>query len=683
MIDELIIAEKPTSARKIAYALSEGKVTVKKYRRVPYFEISRDGKKIVVVGAAGHLFGLAESEKNGWKYPVFNVAWYPLYKISKAAKYTKDYIDLIKKLAKESRSFIIATDLDIEGETIGYNILRFVCNSETAKRMKFSTLTKADLVEAYRNASPEILKGLAEAGVTRHILDYYWGINISRALTLAIKKAGVYKILSSGRVQGPALKIVYERELEIRNFVPKPYWKLGIVVKGVFAAYEKDKIWSRELAERIERDVISTMKALVERIERKEYKHMPPAPFNLNDLQAEAYALFKLTPKKTQEVAQSLYEKSLISYPRTSSQKLPPTLNHRKIIDALSQQKEYADICRKLLNKGKINPREGKKEDEAHPAIHPTGEIPKNLSKNEKRVYDLIVRRFLSCFMPPAKKLMEKVYFRVNDHVFVAEGKKTLDKGWYECYGPYLRVSDTELPEFKENEVVGIDRVVKEEKQTQPPERYNPASLVRELEKRGLGTKATRAEIVQHLYDRGYIVGRSIKITPLGEQVVNTLMKVASKVLDEKLTREFEEKLESIHKGRVGKDSVIKDARATLEKVLENFKKNEDVVGKDLLSSFRETEKSNSVLGKCKCGGNLVMKVSKNKKRFVSCDTYPSCRISYPLPKLGKIEPTGKTCMHCGTPIIKVIRKGKKPWTTCIDPECETKKNKTANQARA
>ncbi len=673
MIDELIIAEKPSSARKIAYALSESKVVTKRYKRVPYFEIQRGGKKIVVVGAAGHLFGLAEKVKNGWTYPVFDVSWYPLYKISKNARYTKDYIDLIKKLSREARSFVIATDLDIEGETIGYNILRFVCNTEQAKRMKFSTLTKTDLIKAYTNASPTILKGLAEAGVTRHTLDYYWGINLSRALTLAMKKAGLYKILSSGRVQGPALKIVYDKELEIKKFVPKPYWKLGIVVKGVLATYEKDKIWEKELAEKIEKDVKASMRAVVERIEKRKYNHVAPVPFNLNDLQAEAYALFKLSPKRTQEIAQSLYEKSLISYPRTSSQKLPYTLNYARIIKALAEQGSYKKFCDMLLSKEKLRPREGKKEDEAHPAIHPTGEKPKDLSKDESRIYDLIVKRFLSCFMPPAKKLLERVYFIVNTHRFVVEGKKTLEPGWYEIYVPYLKTNDVELPSFSEGEEVKIEKVVNEQKETLPPERYNPASLVRELEKRGLGTKATRAEIIQHLYDRGYITGRAIKITPLGEQVVKTLMSTASKVLDEELTREFEKKLEGIQRGEMKKEAVLENARSTLEKILSDFKRSEDSLGKELLDSFRETEKNAITLGKCKCGGNLIIRKSRKNKRFVSCDTYPKCKLIYPLPARGKIEPTGEVCEKCGTPIVRIIRKGKKPWKMCLDPNCVTK----------
>ena len=680
MIDELIIAEKPTSARKIAHALSQGKVETKRHRRVPYFLINRDGKRIVVVSAAGHLFGLAEKEKNGWSYPVFEVAWFPLYKISRNAKYTRDYIELIRKLAKDAKSFVIATDLDIEGETIGYNILRFLCNSEDAKRMKFSTLTKSDLVKAYKNASSTILKKLAEAGVTRHILDYYWGINISRALTLAMKKAGMYRILSSGRVQGPALKIVYEREKQIREFKPKVYWKLSIQVEGTVAEYESGRVWEEEVAKRIENDVKASMKARVERIERKKYRHLPPAPFNLNDLQAEVYSLFKLTPKQTQEIAQSLYEKSLISYPRTSSQKLPATLNLRRIIEMVGSQKKYAEICKSILKKRNVKPREGKKDDEAHPAIHPTGELPKNLSKNEKKIYDLIVRRFLSCFMPPAIKIVEKVYFNASNHIFIAVGKKTVENGWYSCYAPYLRYKDGLTGNFKEGEVVAIEKVINEMKTTQPPERYNPASLVRELEKRGLGTKATRGEIVQSLYDREYVTGRSMKITPLGEQVVTTLSDVAEKILDEELTREFEKKLELIKKGEVRKEVVVKEAKETLETILKNFKKNESKVGEELLNSFRETERKNSILGKCRCGGNLIMRKSKSNKRFVSCDTYPSCKISYPLPKYGTITPTKNVCEQCGTPLVKIVRRGKRPWITCLDPACESKKNLNRSQ---
>ncbi len=681
MYDELIIAEKPSSARKIAQALAESKIITKRHGKVPYFEIERKGKKIAVVGAAGHLFGLAEREKVAYNhYPVFDVEWKPLYVVGKSATYTKEYISAIKMLSNKSKKIIVATDYDIEGETIGFNILRFICNRKNAQRMLFSTLTKDDLVKAYENAKPTILFGLAEAGVTRHILDYFWGINVSRALMSAVKKAGRHFILSSGRVQGPALKIVYDRELEIRQFMPTPYWKLSIEVMGVKAEYEGGKIEKEVVARDLHRKVKATKHARVAEINRKKKKHNPPASFNLNDLQAEAYALFKLSPKQTQDIAQKLYEMSLISYPRTSSQKLPRTIDFHKILHGISKISQYQSVVAELLSKRLLIPKEGKKDDEAHPAIHPTGEVPQNLGKNEAKIYDLIVRRFLACFMEPAEKMLTKVVFDANGAKFIATGVQVVHEGWYRAYKPYLRSKEIELPAFTLNGTYPVDKVKLEKKMTTPPDRYTAASLVRELEKRNLGTKATRAEIVHHLYERKYIKGNKIEITPIGEKVVTILKEYAERIMDEELTREFEEKLEKISKGIAKSDEIVVEAKNHLISVLNKLKEKEEELGKELVYSIKDMESKERVLGKCKCGGNLIIRKGKSGKRFVSCDTYPKCKISYPLPTKGQIIPTGRVCETCGTPIIRVIMrtKGKKSshWFICLDPSCKKRSKK-------
>ncbi len=667
---ELIIAEKPSSAKKIAYALAEGEVKILKEGKLRYYEIKRGNKKIYVVGAAGHLFGVGEKKKTGFlKYPIFDVEWKPLYALDKNASYTKDYINLIKKLCKNVDEVIIATDYDIEGETIGYNILRFLAGREKAKRMLFSALTKKDIVKAYENSKNDILKGLANAGITRHVLDFYWGINVSRALMSSIRKAGMFKILSSGRVQGPALKIIYDREREIEKFVPKLYWRVHVKAKNTWFTYEKEKIWSEEEAKKIVEVVKKVKVGLVVDVKKKIVKQNPYPPFNLNDLQSEAYSLYRITPKRTQEIAQKLYELSLISYPRTSSQKLPKTIDFRNILKGLANI--YGKEVEKIIEKGNLVPVEGKKSDEAHPAIHPTGEVKElnALKKDEMKIYDLIARRFLACFSEACIKEIVKVVISVENLNFFAEGKRIIKPGWREIY-PFARDKEIEIDGFEKGEKVEIKEIKKEKKETKPPDRYNPASLIRELEKRNLGTKATRAEIIQNLYDRGYIKGRRIKITPLGKKIVEALEKNSPELLSEDLTREFEKKMKEIKKNKVNNELVLNDAKKTLESICKVFKEKEEEIGKDLIKAVRENE----CLGPCKCGGKLVIKRSKRGKRFVGCNNYPECKVTYPLPGKGQIEATGKTCEHCGTPIIKVKVKGKKPWEMCLDPNCKSKK---------
>jgi len=186
----LIITEKPNASKRIAEAIADKKPKKVSEKGVNYYELTANGKKIVVACAVGHLYSLTEKEKSrGFAYPVFDIHWVPTAEVSKSAAFSKKYLTVLKKLAKGADEFIVATDFDIEGEVIGWNCLRFACKQKDAKRMKFSTLTKTDLKESFDHLQPHLAWGMANAGETRHKLDWYYGINLSRALTTAIKKS--------------------------------------------------------------------------------------------------------------------------------------------------------------------------------------------------------------------------------------------------------------------------------------------------------------------------------------------------------------------------------------------------------------------------------------------------------------------------------------------------------------
>ena len=379
---ELIVTEKPAAAKKIAESLADNKPKKESYQKVPYYKITYKGNEMVVSCAVGHLFGLAEKEKKGWTYPVFDIGWKPVSEITKSGKFTEKYLKTLMKLAKEATSFTIATDYDIEGEVIGLNVLRFICKKKDGNRMKFSTLTKSELIDSYLHKSKHLDWPQANAGETRHVLDWYWGINLSRALTLAIKKArgGGFRLLSIGRVQGPALKLVVEREKEIRAFQPKPYWQIHLLVekqeRKIEAWHKEGRFWEQEKASQIFEKVKHEKSALGFDIGRNRFNQPAPNPFDLTSLQIEAYKTLRMSPKQTLVIAQNLYVGGYISYPRTSSQKLPAKLGFKKILSDLSKQTEYAELCNILLSKSELKPNEGKKIDEAHPAIYPTGISP-------------------------------------------------------------------------------------------------------------------------------------------------------------------------------------------------------------------------------------------------------------------------------------------------------------------
>ncbi len=682
----LIISEKPKAAFRIAQSLAEGPIkTERNEEGANYYRIARDGKQLVVVPAVGHLFGLKQASK-GWKYPVFDVVWKPIYE-NKRSAYTKKYFDNIAALAKDASDFIVATDYDTEGDVIATNILNIICGQADAKRMKFSTLVKSELEDSYKNASPHMDSGQVNAGLARHVLDWYYGINTSRALSLAMKAAGRFFVLSTGRVQGPALQLLTEREKEIHAFIPVPYWEIEFHFTAddmeIITLHEKDKFWVKKEADKVAKDC-SARKATVTGIEKKQYRQKPPVPFDLTSLQGEAYRWFGYTPVQTQNVAQSLYESGLISYPRTSSQKLPEQLGHRKIIEQLAKQKAYAKNAKELLAKTELKPNEGEKSDPAHPAIFPTGEMPQKITAQQEKLYDLVVKRFLAVFAEEALRESIKFTFSIGENNFNATGKMTLQEGWLKFHKPYISAEDLSLPDFKKGDIVE-GKIVMLNKETQPPKRFNEASLVKELESRSLGTKATRANIIRTLFSRGYVLGKSIEVSDLGLTVTDTLKKYSPEILSEELTRSFEQKMEKIQSGEIDKSEVIKEAETILEKTLANFKSNEKEVGETLLAAFITMRRAAKLIGKCpNCekGELKIIRSIKSGKRFIGCSSYPDCKTGFPLPQTGIIEPLKQDCARCGKPMIVVRRVGR-VFRNCIDMNCKSPAKLAAEAAKA
>jgi len=672
MAYELLITEKPQAAKKIAEALADNLPKKESVNKVPYYRLKHNNKDIVVGCAVGHLFTVAEKDKGKWTYPVFDLEWVPSYEKSKQ-KYSKNYLNVLKKLCKDASSYTVACDYDIEGEVIGLNVVRFVCKQKDANRMKFSTLTRPDLIKSYNEKQYHLDWGQANAGETRHFLDWMYGINLSRALTLAIKEAGRFKVLSSGRVQGPALKIIVEKEKDIQSFVPEKYWQLQLLGKisnkKIEAYHENDKFWDEKEAKKI-LEKTKGKDGKIKEIEKNQFKQNAPFPFDLTTLQIEAYRSLGVSPKETLAIAQNLYINGFISYPRTSGQKLPKEINYNNILQNISSQKDYKELCNNLLKK-ELKPNEGPKKDPAHPAIYPTGISPKGIHERELRIYDLIVRRFMSCFAEDAVRETVTLKIDVNSEIFIAKGTRTIKQGWFIYYGKHVKLKEEELPEVKRNDIVKVDSINKLEKETQPPKRYTEASIIKELEKRNLGTKTTRAQIIDSLYQRGYIVEKAIQATNLGIKTVETLERFCPEILDEELTRHFEVEMEEIQEKKKEGSEVIDEAKKELTKTLKHFKENEKKIGEGLLESYKEGDE----LGKCpECGNTLkIMYSKKTKSRFVACSNYPECTKTYKIPQRVLIRATGKICEKCKLPIVRITN-GKKTQEICLNPECPNKK---------
>ncbi|MBR9680937.1 MAG: DNA topoisomerase I [Candidatus Altiarchaeota archaeon] len=643
----LIIAEKPKAAKKIAESL--GQVRTQKSGDSYYYEVGGD---IAVAPAVGHVYGLVQG-REGWDYPIFDVVWQPNYK-KKGFEYTKSYIQNLRGLGKQASEIIIATDYDVEGSVIGFNVLKHAIgktNLKKIKRMKFSTLTPQELLRAFKASHPhnQFEVGMVEAGLLRHHMDWFWGINLSRALTQAYKTTGAFKVLSTGRVQGPTLKVLVEREKEIKKFDSKYFFRiLANIDKYQAEGPEFDKL-------KPALDVFLKLKSPgnVVNVQKNIRVIDPPPPFNLTDLQTESNRVLKFTPKVTLELAQKLYEDGIISYPRTSSQKLPKELDTNEILEKLSKTYPFA----KDLKNKKYRP--GKKDDPAHPAIYPTGVTPGKRDGSELKIYDLVARRFMASFSEPATRESTKIILDVSGVDFILLGRKTIKLGFTKIYPAGLE--EKEVPKVKKGDKLIISSFELKREQKRPPKRYTAAGLLKLMEKLNLGTKATRANIIQTLYDRGYIEGKSIKVLTLGEAVVDSLENAAPEIVSIDLTREFEEKMQEVHEGKRKRDDVLNESKEDLKKILERFKQKESEVGKTLSSAIvsgdlpkAKKPKGGKSIGTCECGQTVYSLKSQNDKKYAKCF---SCGKSWGLPQRGTITVTKNTCKKCKLFMLEIKRK--------------------------
>lgn len=663
MVTNLIIAEKPSVAQKIAYALSRSPQR-KLYKRISYYELNRNNDKIIVVSAVGHLYTLRQKSQST---PAFDIEWAPTHSIEKSAWYTRDYLNAIADFAKNADTVINATDYDIEGSLIGYNIIRFVSDLNRAKRMKFSTLTAPELESAYEHLDP-LDTNNALAGETRHIIDWFYGINLSRAIMNAIRKAGRYKTLSIGRVQGPMLRFLAEKEKSIKDFKPTPYWELFIYFKGHRFVHKTGRFGSQVESEEAQRKTPSEGTI---HIESKKKTLYPLPPFDFTTLQAEAYRLFGFIPMKTQQLAQALYENAYISYPRTSSQKLPHQLNLPSVIRKISTIDRFSSLANQLINANGFRPREGQKDD-VHPAIFPTGSIGK-LDPDAQKLYDLIVYRFLGCFAENAEIEENNIILSAGNERYKTAATHIIKTGWFSFY-PYAAAKETEIPPFSEGEKALIERFEITSKMTVPPQRFSPASILQLMEKEDIGTKTTRAVVLDTLYKRGYVSGRQLTVTPIGMAVYETFQEYSPKIIDPLLTKQLENEMKMVQNGKTSEQKVINDAKNMLESILDDFAKNEQQIGANLLMKLEESERFAS----CKCGHGFQKVIEYKGRKFLGCTDYPRCKITYSLPSVGLFS-FAELCSFCSSPKIWFIR-GKSRYKYCLNRDCPEKLAKIAKK---
>ncbi len=622
-----MVCEKPAAAVRIGQALgsSSFRKVLGKERPFPpiFFATAKNGQCFVICSSIGHLYGLDVEGKRD-RYPVFDPKWMPIVK--KRSKTFRDalvkselVIESISYLAKRATSFVHACDYDREGELIGYNILEYACNNkyDISLRAKLSTLTDEEITNSFQNLSRPNRR-LAEAGIFRHVVDFIYGVNVSRGLTRSFKGSndgGRYCNFSMGRIQGPSLGFVVDREIAIKKYTPVPYWALT-------AEFEKNghtiKAFYHQSIETLSKasciaDTCSGQDGEVMELKVTKAILKPPNPFNLGDLQKEAYRLYKFSPSYTLTIAERLYLGALISYPRTSSQKLPSSINFRGIILGISQigphvldnndnngqdKSSYTRLALNLLSTARLIPNEGSKRDPAHPAIYPTGEKPKGiLDIAQRKLFDLIVRRFLIAFSESAVIQHTTATFLVKDsHIFKAYGKKVIHEGWMHYYKWYSGKGITcFFPQLHRGEVLKNIAVKMTEKFTQPNFRYNQASLLKKMEKEKIGTEATRSGVISTLCERNYISNstQGIKATDIGFEVIRSMRKHIPNIVSTELTRSIERQLDRIESGKISDLLVKENAIDKLKKAIVPFMEKETEIGNQITEAVNNTGVSN------------------------------------------------------------------------------------------
>jgi len=583
----LVIAEKNSVAKSIAYYLAESKVATKSTYGVPTYWFTREGATWVSVGLRGHLMEFDFDKKyNIWVSSKISELFReePMLIIKPdSVKYAKAIAYLSRRLS----NVILALDSDVEGEAIAFEAMMIINNANPAARFSralFSAVTKSDIINAFNNlVSPN--PNYAKKVFTRMKLDLKLGAAFTRFLTLSAKDGGAElqgkRVLSYGPCQTPVLGLVVKRALERENFKPTPYYivEATVDVDGEELKLSTDKIDDLDKATQI-RDAVIKARFLhvVESIGEKT-RVSPPKPLETIELERRASRFLNIRAKNALDIAEDLYRYGFISYPRTETNIYPRTLNLSKIVKELTRVKDYEAYANSLLA-SEFTPTSGGSTDNAHPPIHPTRganawDVTRVFGKESHwRIYDLIARHFLATLSKPAIIERQRIIAKLDDAEFKATGLVILSKGYLEIY-PFETPRENPLPISKVKagsklRVLGAE-VIK--KKTQPPPYLSEAELLRLMKQYGIGTDATMQDHIHTNIERKYftIIKKQCVPTQLGKAVVSILDENANELVDPLFRSKMESKLATIGEGKteptVIDEEITKEASGIYEKI--------------------------------------------------------------------------------------------------------------------
>ena len=654
---KLLIVESPSKAKTIEKYL-EGAFTVR--------------------ASVGHVRDLPKSNKIAID---IEGGFIPHYEISKGKE---KVVSELQKLAEKSSEIILATDPDREGEAIAWHIETLLKQDKKVKapieRVTFNEITKKAVEEALKTPR-KIDTNLREAQEARRVLDRLVGYDLSGLIWKKVRYG-----LSAGRVQSPALRIIMEREREIRAFVPEKFWKIS----GLFETLKNEKIiltCSEEPRDekRVE-DIMTSGKSgtwLVSEVKESEQKRSSRAPFTTSTLQQTASSRLGYSPSRTMQIAQKLYEAGHITYMRTDSTNLSVDAQ-AQIVSFVTKKygKEYAE--------DKIYKTKSKNAQEAHEAIRPTHiETMIAGTDEQQRLYQLIWERAISSQMSDAKLLKTKISAVIKGREdlpdFFATGSRLLFPGWLKVDSD-ARGDDVELPKCNIGEKLDLLNLVNEEKFTEPLGRYSEAGLVKELESRGIGRPSTYASIMRTIEERGYVrkEGKTLFPTDVGEVVSDFLEKHFMNYISDSFTAEMEDELDEIARGERQYEKTLRDFYGPFLK---------DVKSKEKLDKATNLGEAPANVKCPKCGSGMIVKLSRAGK-FYSCSKYPDCDGALMLDgtELKGPEETGEICPECGDKkgksgggklVVKERRDGTGSFISCSRyPKCKFIKKDEADEAK-
>ncbi len=625
------------------------------------------GKKYSVVASYGHIRDLPQKSfgvdiENGFK---------PKYVVPKDKK---PIVDSIKKSSKDANVVYIATDEDREGEAIGWHIVNAAKIDESKiKRIVFHEITKSAItnsIESYRS----IDINMVNSQEARRILDRIVGYKLSPLLAKKIQKG-----LSAGRVQSVALKLIVDREEEIQKFIPQEYWTIHIIFEGNINAllYKVDskslgkldiktQKEAQEIVEKIKKEQF-----IVKSVTKRKTSKKPEAPFITSTLQMAASNILGFSAQKTMRIAQKLYEGvdigkqrvGLITYMRTDSFNVAKEAQNKalNLINEILGEKY-------IPKKANIYKTKSKTAQEAHEAIRPSepSMLPDmakpHLTNDEYKLYNLIWKRFMASQTTPAEFNSVSILFSSETFEAKANFRELLFDG-YLRFWDYSKPDVSDIPQLKKNSPIGLKNVEPKQHFTEPPPRYTEASLIKELEKHGIGRPSTYATIIGTIILRGYVQIKEKKFYPLEIGITTSKMldKFFSSIINVKFTAKMEEGLDKIAQQKLDKIELLSDFYQKFKSLLD--------VAYEKMENLKPKPQETDII--CdKCGAKMVIREGRYG-RFLACSNYPKCKNTKPLDE----EKTDIVCDKCGSPmVVKYSKKGTKFLACSNYPKCKNTK---------